>query len=394
MAGSIEKRGKDKWRLVYSMGFDQDGKRIRKTRTVTAKNKTEARKLLAEFVTEIEVGEYIDPSKMKFKDFVKEWKEKYGNKHLSVSTLETYEYILDGYILPKFGNMRIDEIKPIHIIDYLSGLEKDGARLDGKKGGLSSSSIHYHYRILRDILGRATEWKLIKSNPVESVKRPKVTYKEADIYTEEEAIELFEKLQGEVIHARILITLALTTGMRKGELLALQWQDIDLENGMITVKHSLQYTKVKGYRLVTPKNNAVRIISLTPELIGELKSYKHQKNKERLQAAELWEGGEYNFVFSTTFGKPFYPSVPNTWFRRFAERAVIRYISPHKLRHTSATLLINQGVHAKVISERLGHADIKTTMNTYGHYIKKADEEAANKFSSLFQRKQGSEKQA
>ncbi|WP_257349076.1 tyrosine-type recombinase/integrase [Pseudalkalibacillus decolorationis] len=384
MAGSIEKRGSNSWRLTYSMGYDQNGKRIKKQKTIKAKNKTEANKKLAEFVTEIEAGQYIDPSKIKLADFVEEWREKYAKKHLSAKTLETYGYPLKNYILPTFGHARIGDVKPIHIINYLDSLEQDGIRKDNKPGGLSSSSIYYHYRVLRDIFSRAYDWKLIKSNPVESVKRPKVTQNKTEVYTDDEVREVFEKLQNEPISNRIMITLAITAGLRRGELLGLQWEDINFEDRTIQVNHSLQYTKEDGYKLKKPKNNKVRVVIPPNFVLEELRQFHHMKKKERLQAAELWEGGSYFFVFSTWHGKPYYPTVPGTWWRRFINRTGLKYIRFHDLRHTAATLLINQGVHAKVISERLGHADIKTTMNIYGHYVRQADEEAADKLNQLF----------
>ncbi len=381
--GSIEKRGADSWRLTVSLGFDQDGKRIKKQKTVKVKNKTEANKRLAEFITEIEAGEYIDPAKLKFADFLEEWREKYARKHLSAKTIETYNYPLKNYIVPAFGHMRLDAIKPIHIINYLDSL--GNIRKDGKAGGLSSSSIYYHYRVLRDVMSRAAEWKLIKENPVESVKRPKVQQKKTNVYTDQEVRTLFDLLKSEPLHQCLIIKLALTAGLRRGEILGLQWEDIDLTCNTLTIKHSLQSIKGEGLSLKEPKTKGSRREVVLPSFITEeLRSYKHAKNKERLQAAELWEGGDYYFVFSTWQGKPYYPTVPGTWWSRFLKRTGFKHIRFHDLRHTAATILINQGVHAKVISERLGHADIKTTMNVYGHYIRQADEEAADKLNSLF----------
>ncbi len=367
------------------MKFNQHGKRIKKQKTVKAKNKTEARRMLAEFIAEIEAGEYVDPSQIKFSDFVEEWKGKHAKKHLSPKTLENYMYPLNNFILPSLGYFRLEDIKPIHIIDYLDSLEQDGVRKDGKPGGLASSSILYHYRILKDIFSRAHEWKIIKYNPVASVKRPKVDQVKTEVYTDEEVRELFIKLQDEPIHQRIMITLAITTGLRRGELLGLQWEDIDLENRTIEVNHSLQHIKGEGYHLKKPKtSSSERTVVMNSFVVEEMKKYSHQKKKERLQAAELWDGGKHNFVFSTWNGKPYYPTVPGTWWRRFIKRTGFKYIRFHDLRHTAAALLINQGVHAKVISERLGHADIKTTMNVYGHYMRQADEEAADKLDTLF----------
>ncbi|ADU31008.1 tyrosine-type recombinase/integrase [Evansella cellulosilytica] len=385
MAGNVENRGNNRWRLEVSLGVDQDGKRIKKRKTITAKNKTEAKKRLAEFVTEIEAGEYIDPSKMKFKDFVKEWETKYGMKHLGAKTLETYKSIINNYLIPTFGNKKLDEFKPINIINYLDCLGEDNARKDGKEGGLSSSSIKYHYRVLRNIFSRAKEWIIIKNNPVESVKPPKVTQEKTSVYTKDEVIELLELLKNEPIHQKLMVTAALMAGLRRGEILGLQWDDIDLDAGTISINHSLQYTKEKGYVLGPPKNNSsIRKVSIPMYLVEEFKKYKRTKSKERIQAAELWEGGKYFYVFSSWNGKPFYPTAVGTWWRRFLKRKGFKYIRFHDLRHTAATLLINEGEHAKTISARLGHADIKTTMNIYGHYLREADEKAANKLNSIF----------
>lgn len=167
--GSVENRGKGSWRLTVSLGIGKDGKYKKKQKTVRARNKTEARSLLNEFILELEAGEYIDPSKMRLVDFSSEWRDKYAVKHLSPNTLDTYQFILNAHLLSEFGHMRLDEVKPIHIMNYLNNLEN--VRKDGKDGGLSSSSIQYHHRVLKNIFSRACEWKLIKTNPVESGRR-------------------------------------------------------------------------------------------------------------------------------------------------------------------------------------------------------------------------------
>lgn len=179
-------------------------------------------------------------------------------------------------------------------------------------------------------------------------------------------------------------TNAVMAGLRRGEILALQWDDIDFDHHTIHVKHSLQYTKENGYVLKTPKTKtSTRSLSVDPGLMEDLKKYKSQKNKERIQTGDLWKGGQYFFVFSSELGKPYYPSVPGTWWKRFIKRTGLKYIRFHDLRHSHATYLIENNVHAKVISDRLGHANIKTTMDIYGHFIKKADEEAGSLFSKL-----------
>lgn len=176
--------------------------------------------------------------------------------------------------------------------------------------------------------------------------------------------------------------------MRRSEILGLQWEDIDFETNTIHIRHALYYSKENGYQLKKPKTKtSIRSLIAPNYVMAELKKFKLLKNTDRIQAKELWEGGQYFFIFSTWNGKPFYPTVLGTWWRRFLNRTKYKQIRFHDLRHTAATLLINQGLHPKIISERLGHADIKTTMNIYGHYLREADQEAANKLDELFKPK-------
>lgn len=385
MAGSIEKRGKGSWRLVYSMGFDTNGKRIKKTKTVKAPNKKEAEKLLAQFIVELEAGEYIAPEKMKFVYFVEEWKTKYAESHLSPNTVTMFLLHLKNRIIPYFGEMKLDQIKALHVLSFLKSLEAPGLRKDGKEGTLSSSTIEYNHRILKNIFNRAVEWQLIKSSPMENIKKPKRVQKETSVYDNNEAELLVACLAKEQLMWRVMIKIAITTGLRRGELLGLEWKHIDLDKGTIQVKQTIAYANQK-YIIKEPKTkNSIRTVTITESIIPEIKKYKSVWNKDRLQTGDLWEGGVYQFLFTSWNGKPLYPSSVGTWWRRFIKKHELKYIRFHDLRHTSATLLINSGVHAKIISTRLGHADIRTTMNIYGHSLQEADKEAANHFENLFE---------
>jgi len=388
MSGSIENRGKGSWRLTVSLGVGAEGKYIRKRKTVKAKNKTAAKDLLAEFKTELRSGEYIDPTKIKFGQFVDEWRTKYAEHNLSSKTLEMYNYLLNGHILPAFKNKRLDSFLPMTITDYLQGLAK--VRHDGKEGGLSTSTTQKHYNVLSSIFKFAKKNHLIKNDPVENAEKPIVRYKKSDVYTTDEIIQLYELLKHEPIERSLIIKLALDTGMRRGEILALTWDKVDFDDKTIHVQHSLSYTRKKGYEVKGTKTEYRRFVSVAGYLMKELKDYHHIKKKQKFQADELWDGGDNFFVFcgwdkkAGTFGKPFSPDGTSQWWDRFLNRTGFKRITFHDLRHSSATHLINQGVHPKVIAERLGHKDIKITMNTYGHYIKEADEKAANINDDIF----------
>jgi integrase len=384
----IEKRGQDSYRLVTDAGFDQSGKRIRRTKTVKCKNQTEAKKELAKFVTEIEAGEYITPGKMTFASFVVEWKEKYALKQLAPSTYETYITLLENQILPAFGHKRTDQINTLQILSFLESLSKDGMRSDGKTGQLSSATIQFYHRILKNIFSRAVAWRVIKENPVANIKKPKVESKKAKVYTEEQINILMDHISYEEPKWQMIITLAISTGMRRGEIIALEWDHVDLEKGKLYIQQSLTHSKEKGYIFKEPKTkNSIRTISLAPSVIEQLRQYKLYKNKEKLRLGDKWSEQERFLLFSTWDGKPMYPSTISSWWRKRLIKYGLPPISFHELRHTSATLLINQGVHMKTISARLGHSKIGITMDLYGHALDSADEAAANKFDHLFQQR-------
>ncbi|MFC5530996.1 site-specific integrase [Cohnella yongneupensis] len=382
---NIQKRGDNSWFLTVNAGKDINGKYKRFTKTVHCRTKREAESEYAKFRLEVEAEEYIAPEKMTFGAFVEEWYSKYAVKHLAFKTLYTCRTNLKIRILPAFQHIPIKDIKPLHVVDYLDKLEKNNSRRDKKSGGLSSGSIQINHRILKNIFKRAVEWRVIKRNPVNDVQKPKVTSKEVVPYDETEVSEMLRALQKEPYHWRILITVALTTGLRRSELLGLEWKHVDLSSGVIDVKQTMVHANKGEVIVKQPKTKkSVRKVALPSSVLEELKEYHAYRIKERNDMGDAWNGGEWFFLFSHANGHPLHHERPYQWFRQFVQKNKLRYIRFHDLRHTSATLLINQGVHAKIISERLGHGSITTTMNIYGHALRTADQAAADKFDSLF----------
>jgi integrase len=393
---NIQQRGDNSWFFTVYTGKQANGRYGRETMTLTVEDEAllRTKKRLQDhleteygkFRDEVQAGTYIAPEKMTFKDFVeKEWRGKYSEKHLEERTRYVYEACLKKHLLPVFGHMRLDQVKPLHIVDYLEKLSEPGSRLDKKEGALSTGTIQYHHRILKNIFSRAVEWRVIKNNPAADVKRPKVFHKEIVPYDEKEVQLLLQALQKEPFHWRMMITLALTTGLRRGELLGLEWKHVDLKAGIISVEQSVSLSPGGEAHVKEPKTrNSRRKVTLPASILEELKDYYKYRAKERDKLGDAWEGGMYFFIFSHPNGKAYHQERPYLWFRHFVQKNGFRYIRFHDLRHTSATLLINQGVHAKIISERLGHGSISTTMNVYGHALQSADQAAADKFDSLF----------
>ncbi|QKE73464.1 site-specific integrase [Arthrobacter citreus] len=387
--GSIEERknknGNISYRLVYSMGLDAAGKQIKKYKTVKCKNKTEAKKLLREFIMEAEknIEQGIEPSKKKFGDYVEKVWSEFAEEKLSKNTLATYRIHLKNSITPFFENTIISKVRADHIDTYIKELKKS-KRKDGKEGALSSATIQFHYRVIRSVMTYAFKKGHITVNPCDRAETPKVEHEPISIYDEQEMVELLQLLKSEVQHWYLFIKLALFTGMRRNELLALQWKNVDFKNNIINVRHSVQYTKQDKHELKEPKTkSSIRDISIDPELMDELKKYKTIRSQEKLKLGDKWQGGNYNFVFSTVDGKPFYPSVPGAWWRRFIKRNKFKQIRLHELRHSHACFLISKKVPLVVISKRMGHAKTSTTADIYVHYIKEADTEAGNLFGEL-----------
>lgn len=389
---NIQKRGENSYCFTVSLGKSADNKYKRRTKTIKVEQKMTPKKLkeyleyeYAKFKQEVETGEYISPEKMTLSAFTEEWREKYANKNLSEKTMYGYNNNLKNRVLPALGHLRLDQITTLHIVDFLDSLMNDGSRQDEKEGSLSNGTVELHYRVLNNILTRAVEWKVIKNNPAKGVKKPTVRHKEVIPYDESEVAKMLEALEKEPYHWKILIKLALTSGLRRGELLGLEWKHIDWKTGIIDVVQSVSISKGGVAQVKEPKTrNGKRKVALPASMLNELREYYSYRVKERDKLGDAWKGGDFFFMFAHPDGQAFHQERPYLWFRGFLKKNNLRYIRFHDLRHTSATILINQGVHAKIISERLGHGDIQTTMNIYGHALRSADQAAADKFEKLF----------
>lgn len=376
MAGHFQDRGNGSYLLVYHVGYDANGKRIRKTRTVKCKNNSEARIKLAKFVTEITTGEYVAPSNTKLKTYAEKQYIKSIERNLAPSTVELYQSLLNNYTYQHLGHYPLEKITHSHIGEYIQVLEDLN---------FSSSTIQKHHNLLNGLFKLAVRNEVITANPMDKVDKVSVTHEEGDIYDNNEINALINLLNKEDnTQMSLLVKLAVTTGMRRGEILALQWDDVDFNSNTINVRHSLSYTKDHGYQIRQPKTDkSIRTISVSNKLMNELKKHKLIKSTERLEASELWEGGKRFFVFSSTFGKPLYPSVPSRYFRRFLDRTGFKKIRFHDLRHTHVNYLIGKGASIADVSKRLGHSSIAITVDVYGHLDRERDEALANMFDDI-----------
>lgn len=395
---SFQKRGENSWLLVVEVGYDARGKRKKRTKTIKVEDKSLLRttkKLndyleleLAKFKIEVESGEYIAPEKMKFCDFVDEWKTKYAVKNLADKTLTNYLGSIKNHINPFFGNFRLDQIKPIHLVNFFDSISKEGARKDGKGGRLSDSTIYEIDKTLRNIFNRALEWQLIKNSPLESIKRPKIKRKEMKYFNEDEAKQAIIALFKEDAVWRLFFLTAIIGGLRRGEIVALEWGDIDFENNVINVRKNIPMFKNKKPVIKDTKTNEfIRCVSMPKWYMEELKEHLRSWKKEKLLTGHLWKGENYEFIFHNGFGKPFYPEAATNRWIKFRKKHNLKSVRLHDLRHTMVTLLIEEGENIKAIQERAGHSSSRITIDVYGHLTKKASAATASKFDKLNPRK-------
>lgn len=375
MAGSIEKRGENTYRLVVSTGKNLDGSRARRTKTIHGTRK-DAEVALAEFVTEANHGLIPEGKPVTFEEFFHVWQVNYGEKELAPSTYKRYVRMLETRILPYLGSFTLEKIKPTDLMKLYDMLEQDTqikrlAKNNGERTlkPLSKKTILEHHRLISSMLHKAVYWQLIPFNPADRVQPPKASRAKRRFYDDEQCkilVNSLNELQENEIKYKVAIILDVFTGARLGELAGLEWSDIDFKNKEIAINKASQYLPEMGVYTKEPKtSSSYRNVSIPDSVIEMLEEYKIWYNKQKELCGEFWNDSGRLFVQDD--GKPMHPDTISKWFGKFIRRIGLPVINFHGIRHTNATLLISQNVDVAVVAARLGHAQISTTFNFYVH---------------------------
>lgn len=381
----IEKRGAASYRLTIDLGRDGRGRKRLERKTVRIQDPAilrSKRRLdqflemeLAKFQLEVQSGSYVASNAITFAEFVEQWLARHVDAALSDKTQYNYRYHLDREILPFFGSMKMGQIRTADINDFVDQL---------RLSKIGSATSVYIYRVLRSIFKHATEWKVIGENPIiGSVKPKEGERKEINVYDEAELDQLFRALDKEPAKLRCAVLLALTGGLRRGEIAGLEWKHIDLEARTVEIRQSIPMNKDGEPVIKAPKTRrSIRKIAIPALLVDHLTEFRSQWELERKYAKTRWSGkGE--FLFCHESGKPHDPNWFTDNWMLFRARHKLRPIRFHDLRHTAATWMIKAGVHPKAIANRLGHQNIKTTMDVYSHILESVDQAAAEVFDSM-----------
>jgi integrase len=332
-----------------------------------------------------------EAAKQPLADFLKRFLDYYkSDGGVEPQTWADYRFHIDTYIVPVLGQVALSKLTTRDIDQWSFALRSRVSARTGKS--LSERTLSYALAVLRRALQFAVDWNYIAANPASgrmriARRRRKTGESKIRFFTSEQVKEFLTGVRGDRFEA--LYLLALMTGMREGELLGLKWMDINLDGSRLTVNHSLAHTKRKkgeeGDRVVlkSPKTTGSRrTIELPAIAVDALKDHQRRQNDAKREAGEEWR--EDGYVFTSRVGTPLDCGNVLHRFQDLCEKNALPKIRFYDLRHTHASLLIAEGVHAKKIAERLGHSSIKLTMDTYGHLFEESDRESAEQMDRLF----------
>ena len=379
MRGHIRQRSKGGWEITIDVGRDPaTGKRLRHFENVRG-TKKDAQRRLAELTITVEQGTYIKPQRhMTLAFWLHQWIDGYVLSNLADKTRESYTHELTNYVIPSLGNIKLCELRPSHINGYIAKALTQGRKL--RNGGLSKRTVQYHYRILSKSLDDAVRAGLLSVNPCKSISPPRHPHKTIPSFGPDELEKLITALKQSNFY--LYYYTLLLTGLRRSELLALKWNEVDLELASIYVSHSLHRLDDGTIVIKEPKTaRSRRPVDLPVSLVTLLRQYKNSQEMERLVLGGKLS--ENDFVFSHADGKPFNPSTVTHTFAKIIKRAGLSSIRLHDLRHIHATMLLKAGVHPKVVQERLGHSSITTTLDIYSHTVPGLQRAAAERIDAL-----------
>ncbi len=367
-----EKTGK--WEFRFDIGTDPlTGKRKQVFRRGFS-SRREAAEEMTKLQAEVLANEFLDLSQMIYAKYMEEWFEERRN-HLQKETFNANFIFYQNAIKPKLGHLKLQQIAPIHIQKFINDLVNEG--------NYSEATVHLIYQIVSVSLKKAKILKIIKDNPANGITLPKRRRKEMNIWSLEQVnffLSETKKLK-KLTRCYIGFLIAIFTGMRQGEAMALRWKDINFESQTIYIRQTLtQNTEIKTG---AKNNSSIRSIHIPDKLIIELKAHRVRILEEKLQAGADYHDND--LVLCTRDGKPIIPRNFRKEFYRLTDKIGLPRIRFHDLRHTHATILIQQNVNVKLISERLGHSSIKMTLDRYSHVLPNMQKTVSDELDKIIQ---------
>lgn len=368
---TIRKRG-DSYQIRVSCGYDTSGNQVTQTKTwkpdkgITPKQiEKELNRQMVMFEEACNNG--YQSKAIKFQDFAEDWFKQYAETKLKTQTVRCY-HNCEGKVYKALGHLRMDKITTRTIQTFIVDLS-----------------------FISSIFDYAVRMQVLTNNPCKNVVLPSKKAKDREVYSLDEVqqmLELFENESEANYKYTIFFTLAAFTGLRRGELLGLEWKDIDWEHDLLSVVRTSEYTKEKGIYTDTPKTeSSVRFIKLPSEVMQKLKEFQTWQNGYKVKLGTKWI--ECDRLFTKTDGSPMGMRQPYRYFERFCERTGMRFVNIHSFRHFNASVLISNGVDVKTVQGCLGHSCASTTLNIYAHSFQEAQAKAMDSVASCILSRKG-----
>lgn len=396
MAGQIIKRGDKTWVVRIFMGRDANGIRRYMNKTIKG-NKKDAETYLSKTATAISTGTFVETTPLTVDGYLDKWLLTAAQRRVTERTFQSYQWLLKSYVRPAIGDKRLSDLRPIDIqslYNHMSSAklkENEEPKPATTYGlGLSARSVRYTHSVLSSALKQAVRWNMLARNPCEMVELPRQARREMLAFSPEEAGR-FLNAAVEDAHGT-LFAFALTTGMRPEEYLALKWSDMDLQKGTATVVRTLIWRKGGEWYFGEPKTaRSRRTVPLPASILSALLEHKRRQGAERLKAGANYQNN--GLVFAMRDGRPILlRTLDRLHFKPTLKRAELSSgFRLYDLRHSCATLLLSANEHPKVVSERLGHANIILTLDTYSHVLPSMQQAASEKLEGILFKKTGTE---
>lgn len=381
---TIRKRG-NTYQIRVSCGYDTSGNQVIQTTTwkpepnMTARQvEKEVQKQAMLFEEKCLKGQIT--ANVKFETFAEQWFEEYAKLNLRHTSYERMRQLTQR-VYPAIGHLRLDKITGRHVQQFINDLALNGKSMKTGRPLSRKTAIH-HLSFISDVFSYAVKMDMLSENPCRKVTVPKGEKKEKEIYTLEEIEVLFRLLETAPLKYRTFFTLAIYSGFRRGELLGLEWKDIDWEHNVISVRRTSNYTADKGiYTDTTKTKKSQRSLKFPPMVMDLLKEYKSEQDEEKVKLGSKWI--DYDRLFVKYDGRPMNNNTPYFWFTEFCKENNFRFCDIHSMRHFYASALINEGVDAAAVSGALGHSVISTTTSIYCHAFQQAQARAGDAIASV-----------
>ena len=380
---TIQKRG-DSYSIRVSCGYDSKGKQVIRSMTWKPEPKMTQKQIEKELNRQAVMFEEAcnhgyQSKAIKFEVFAEEWFEEYAKPNLRNTT---YERMLQlrKRVYAAIGHMRMDKITPRQIQAFVNSLSKEGANERTGKP-LAPKTIRHNLSFVSDVFAYAVKMGVVSDNPCAKVTLPKAEQKEKQIYTPEQVQKFLTLLNDEPLKYRTFFNLMIYSGFRRGEMLGLEWKDVDFENNIISVRRTSNYTAKKGvYTDTTKTRKSQRTLKFPQEIMDMLKEYKAEQDEQALKCGDKWV--ETDRLYTKWNGKPMQNGTPYFWLGEFCEKHDLPFYGLHSFRHLFASLLVNQGVDIVTVSGALGHSTVSTTSNIYCHMLEEAQAKVSDAVSS------------